>query len=176
MSYKIVALKSSDADLIKLFYEWQKCEEHFEYFSCRPIKEVATFTAYKESISKSIKAGNITYCLVAADESILGKIVLFDHNKRNKSVEFGYYFPEENRGKGFGLILIKLFIAEVFNHDVLDINKIYATTASNNFASIKILEKCDFHLDGIMRQHYWINEKKYDQHVYSLLKEEWHTN
>lgn len=39
--------------------------------------------------------------------------------------------------------------------------------------SICLLKKLGFQLDGRMREHYWINGQKYDQLVYSLLKNEW---
>jgi hypothetical protein len=54
-----------------------------------------------------------------------------------------------------------------------DFNKIYATTREFNKPSVAILEYCNFHLDGRNRVHYWIDDKKYDQLAFSLLREEW---
>lgn len=103
----------------------------------------------------------------------MGKITLFDFNHRNHSAEFGYYFPNNNRAQGLGSIMLDKFIETSFKDDELDLNKIYATTASNNIPSIKLLEKFDFKLDGRLRQHYWINEQRYNQLIYSILKSEW---
>jgi ribosomal-protein-alanine N-acetyltransferase len=103
----------------------------------------------------------------------LGKITLFDFNTRNHSAEFGYYLPNSNRAFGLGKIMLPKFIEAAFQNDDLNLNKIYATTASNNFPSIKLLEKYGFKLEGRLREHYWINENKYDQLVYSLFKCEW---
>lgn len=59
-----------------------------------------------------------------------------------------------------------------FINDVITI-KIYATTSSKNYPSMKLLETYGFKLEGRLREHYWINDNKYDQLVYSLLKKEW---
>lgn len=69
--------------------------------------------------------------------------------------------------------MLAKFIETVFKDDDLNLNKIYATTSSNNLASIKLLEKFGFKLDGRLREHYWINEYKYDQLIYSMLRNEW---
>lgn len=161
---------------IKILYDWNIAEKHFEQFTCRPIKLCSSFDEYKHKILKRISEGNERiYVLVDKEDSTipLGKITLFDFNPRNHSAEFGYYFPDINRAKGLGIILLYYFLKKVFCDKALNLNKLYATTSSNNIPSIKLLEKFNFSLDGRMREHYWIDENKYDQLVYSLLKNEW---
>lgn len=102
----------------------------------------------------------------------LGKITLFDHNPINHSTEFGYYLPDYNRSKGLGGILLNKFIEISFQNDELNLNKIYATTSSNNYPSISLLERYGFKLEGRLREHYWIDGKRYDQLIYSILKGE----
>ena len=168
--YELIPLKKEH---IKNLYDWYLNEENFEHFTCRPVKPKETYEKYCENLNNNIKNKNILiYTLIKSDSKPLGKITLFDYNIRNKSAEFGYYFPEESRGKGFGSILLKKFIKVVFSNEEYDLNKIYATTASNNIPSIKLLEKNGFSLDGTMREHYFIKGKKYNQLIYSLLKSE----
>jgi len=69
--------------------------------------------------------------------------------------------------------MLSKFIELSFKDDEINLNKIYATTSSNNYPSIKLLEKYNFKLGGRLREHYWIYDKKYDQLIYSILKEEW---
>ena len=52
------------------------------------------------------------------------------------------------------------------------LNKIYATTSSDNIQSMGLLEKAGFRLDGRLREHYWVNNKKFDQLHYSILQRE----
>ncbi len=173
MIYKLKQLKIENLELMKIFHDWKSNELEFEKYTCRPIGSKDTFDEYVKTMKDIVRKGIKTYYLQDSENNILGKITMFDLNPRNRSAEFGYYFPKENRGKGYGDKLVKLFIEEVFSHIDFDLNKIYATTASGNIGSIKLLEKNGFHLDGVMREHYWLNDGIEDQLCYSLLKREW---
>jgi RimJ/RimL family protein N-acetyltransferase len=81
--------------------------------------------------------------------------------------------PERYRGKGLGSIMLTMFLKAVFLDPVLNLNKVYATTSAGNHPSMRLLEKHGFHLDGRNREHYWIEEHRHDQMIYSLLRREW---
>lgn len=160
---------------IQTLYNWNTEEKHFEQYTCRPLNLSQSFEEYSYKTLNAISEGKQrVYVLVKKgyDDIPLAKVSLFDFNSRNHSAEFGYYLPTNSRAKGFGSIMLAQFIKKVFDDVELDLNKIYATTASNNIPSIKLLEKYHFKLDGRMREHYWINEERYDQLIYSLLKNE----
>lgn len=172
-NYQLVLLSGQH---IETLFKWNIEEKHFESYTCRPFNLCDSYEEYSGKLLKSISDGNkIVYILVKTGDfkTPLGKITLFDLNSRNHSAEFGYYLPENNRGKGYGSIMLSRFIESSFNDTGLNLNKLYATTSSNNYSSIKLLEKHGFTLDGKLREHYWINGNKYDQMVYSILKEEW---
>ncbi len=157
-------------------YNWSITEKHFEQYTCRPLKLQKSYDEYATKIMDSINSKNEkNYILVKKDDySVpLGKITLFDYNSRNYSAEIGYYLPEHNRNKGLGSIILGQFVNISFEDNTYNLNKLYATTASNNIPSIKLLVKHGFRLDGKLREHYWINESRYDQCVYSILKSEW---
>ena len=161
---------------IPTLYHWSMEEKHFDYYTCRPLKLSQSFEEYADKMGKVIgDSKQKIYVLVKLETPNipLGKVALFDWNPRNHSAEFGYYLPTQNRGIGIGSIMTAEFIKTCFQNDELNLNKIYATTSSNNVASIKLLEKFHFKLDGRLREHYWIGENKYDQLVYSMLKQDW---
>ena len=171
--YQLILLKEEH---IKILYSWHLEEKHFERYTCRPFDLCQSFDEYAGKILKAISEGKSTiYVLVKKENNNLplGKISLFDLNLRNHSAEFGYYLPNNNRSKGLGSIILAQFIENSFKDDKLNLNKIYATTSSNNISSTKILEKFGFKLEGRLREHYWISENKYDQLIYSMLKNEW---
>ena len=114
------------------------------------------------------------FLLFRADEPV-GKIGLFDYNPRNRSAEFGYYLPKSNRGAGNGSRMMKLFLKKAFADETLALHKLYATTSSGNAASNGLLQKFGFHLDGRLREHFFVGGEKYDQMIYSLLRTEWET-
>ncbi len=171
-NYKLVLLTEQHLPTI---FNWNIEETHFEYYTCRPLKLSKSYEEYTSKTLKSIsEEKQRIYILTKKDcNKPLGKITLFDLNIRNHSAEFGYYLPVSNRGKGLGSIMLYKFIQKSFSDDELTLNKLYATTSSNNFLSIKLLEQYGFKLDGRLREHYWINKNKYDQLIYSILRSEW---
>lgn len=173
--YKLILLTEQ---YIKTIFDWNIKEKHFEYYTCRPLKSYKSFEEYKVKMLNGInERKHIIYLLIKRKEPniALGKISLFDLNTRNHSAELGYYLPYSNRAHGLGSIMLSKFIEASFKDEKLNLNKIYATTSSNNYPSIKLLEKYHFKLDGRLREHYWISENKYDQLIYSILKQEWST-
>ncbi|MGH4137119.1 GNAT family N-acetyltransferase [Clostridium sp.] len=171
--YELIPLTE---DYLQELFRWRIEEKHFELYTCRPVNLPQSFDEYARKTIKSIsEEKQKTYILIkkGAENQPIGKITLFDFNPRNHSAEFGYYIPSCNRKKRFGIILLAQFIEKAFTDNKLNLNKIYATTSSNNIPSIKLLEKFDFKLDGRFREHYWVNEAKYDQLNYSMLKNEW---
>jgi RimJ/RimL family protein N-acetyltransferase len=157
-------------------YNWNIDEKNLEQYTCRPLKLANIYDEYYNKITVSINNENEkNYILVDIDNDKmpLGKIKLFDYNSRNHSAEFGYYLPEENRNKGLGSIMLELFLKISFTDTNDMLNKLYATLASYNIPSKKLLEKYGFQLDGKLREHYWTNGSKYDQYIYSMLKSEW---
>jgi RimJ/RimL family protein N-acetyltransferase len=171
--YQLILLNENH---IRTIFNWNVEEKNFEYYTCRPLKLSTSFLEYANKILLAISEGKqMIYVLVNRDNynKPLGKITLFDLNARNHSAEFGYYLPYNNRGHGLGSIMVFQFIRNTFNNNKLDLNKIYATTSSNNYSSMNLLEKYGFKLDGRLREHYWIGENRYDQLIYSILKQEW---
>lgn len=154
---------------------WHLNEKNYESYTCRPVTISHNSNDFIVKLVDSLNNNNRRgFILISKEDptTALGKINLFDYNSRNKSAEFGYYFPECNRNRGLGSIMLRLFLKEAFSDEELNINKLYATTASNNTASKRLLEKFSFKLDGRMREHYWIGEERYDQLIYSVLRSE----
>lgn len=74
--------------------------------------------------------------------------------------------------KGIGTRAKKL-ICE-FGFKELGLNKIYFITNEDNYASIRVNEKCGFKLEGRLRKEYLTKDGEFkDRLYYGLLKEEW---
>ena len=171
--YKLISLTE---DQLPELFSWNINEKHFELYTCRPANLPQSFDEYARKTLKSISEEKTKIYILTkrgAENQPLGKITLFDFNPRNHSAEFGYYIPNCNRKKRLGITMLAQFIEKVFTDNKLNLNKVYATTSSHNILSIKLLEKFEFKLDGRLREHYWVNEDKYDQLNYSMLKDEW---
>ena len=74
--------------------------------------------------------------------------------------------------KGIGTRAKKL-ICE-FGFKELGLNKIYFITNEDNYASIRVNEKCGFKLEGRLRKEYLTKDGEFKDRLYfGLLKEEW---
>ena len=102
------------------------------------------------------------------DDRPVGKLRYLHLNMLNRSAELGYVVDPEEQDKGYAKEGMRLLLRHLF--DELNLNKVYAQTASFNKASIKLLESLDFKLDGTLRQHHFYKGDLYDDLVYSLLK------
>ena len=87
-----------------------------------------------------------------------------------KSVEIGYWLGEPHWGKGIASSCIKLLVEHVFSN--MDVVRIYATVFEYNQASMRVLEKNNFTLEGISRKAIYKKDQYWDAHLYGLLKED----
>ena len=158
-----------------VLYEWKLNEQNWDLYTCRPVGMLLTEERFIKNLEKEIAQGTLQVYVIVAEQDIsqpLGRITLFDYNPRNRSAELGYYIPSELRSQGIGQNMMRLFLERVFEQDN-DLNKVYATTSSNNDPSIRLLEGNGFTLDGRLREHYWIRGRRYDQLHYSMLRSDW---
>jgi len=65
------------------------------------------------------------------------------------SWELGYWIGEPCWGKGIGTIALQLMTDYAFVNT--DAQRLFATVLSPNVASIRILEKCGYQLEGVLR-------------------------
>ena len=171
--YRLVA---ADKGSLTVIYGWIRVEPHRERYTCRPVSPLpGRRTWVRKTLQQSREGVQRTLVLIDDNEPAtpLGRGVAFDYNPRNRSIEFGYYLPEPNRGRGLGTHLARLLVDHLFADRGLSLNKVYATTAANNTPSVRILEALGFHLEGEQREHYWVDGTKQSQRIYSFLREEW---
>jgi [ribosomal protein S5]-alanine N-acetyltransferase len=102
------------------------------------------------------------------DNQAVGKLRYFNLNMLSRSVELGYITAPDERQKGYAKEALRLMIRYLFTG--MNLNKIYAQTASFNTASVALLKSLDFKLDGTLRQHHFYRGNLHDDYIFSLLK------
>lgn len=173
MSFELVEISPHDENTLAVLHRWYAAEPERDHFTCRPLAPVKGLEEYLQMTKEGLEQRRFRiFVLTGPDGISYGKITAFDYNSRNQSSEFGYYFPHVHRGKGYGRIAVEQFLNMMFDDDEWVLNKIYATTASGNVSSIKLLKYFRFHLDGRLREHYWIAGQVQDQLHFSLLRRE----
>lgn len=108
---------------------------------------------------------------ITADDEVIGSIGVFRcENIHYRTAEMGYYIGEKYWGKGYTTIAVKLICDYVFKNT--DIIRIFAEPFAGNTASCRVLEKCGFTCEGILRSNAFKNGKVLDMKMYSLIKDQ----
>lgn len=85
-----------------------------------------------------------------------------------RSVEIGYWLGEDFWGRGIMSEAVKAVTGYAFIN--WDITRIYAGVFEWNPASMRVLEKAGYKLDGILRKNVTKDGKIIDEHVYSFIR------
>ena len=103
------------------------------------------------------------------DNKAVGSISLtFGMDVYAKSAEIGYWLAEEYWGRGIASDAVREICRIAFEE--YDLVRVYGNVFSYNRGSCKVLEKCGFELDGILRKSIFKNGEFFDSYVYSLIK------
>lgn len=102
----------------------------------------------------------IAYCLtqkpvqnmaVVYKGEIAGSIgVMPKEDVYRKSIEIGYFLGEPFWGRGIATVAVELLLEYVKTQ--FDVIRVFAEVFSHNTASMKVLEKNGFHLEGIRKK------------------------
>jgi [ribosomal protein S5]-alanine N-acetyltransferase len=140
----------------RVFAMWSQVSR-LEERTCRPILNAKRVAPGSEVVTFSFVMDGI--------DELVGRFAYFDLNPRNHSVEFGYTVNPQFRQRGIGTKMLSIAITHLFSTTTL--NKLYCQTAAFNIASIKLLEKLNFHQDGVLREHHELDGRLWDDIIYS---------
>ncbi|MEF3693716.1 MAG: GNAT family protein [Candidatus Cloacimonadota bacterium] len=186
-AYELKQICREDTDLIKDIYYWQNSEIDKPRYCVDPVPK-GKMPCTEEGLASFLKHFDLHFCekdppithyilILKETGEALGMIMYSNYNPRNYNAEIGFYFPEEHRHKGYGKILMELFLRTVFHSDHQPcFHKLWAETGAFNTASLRLMEHFGFHRDGTIREHYWLDGGIYDQYIYTLLRKEYLEN
>jgi RimJ/RimL family protein N-acetyltransferase len=108
---------------------------------------------------------------ILCDEHLCGVIGLVPQADIYRiSAEIGYWLGEPFWGKGIATTAVKLMTQYGFEY--LKLKRIYTGVFEYNTASMRVLEKNGYHKDCIFRQALIKNGKVWDEHRFSIIKEQ----
>lgn len=142
-------------------FRWVK--DNFPYpYSIRDAEQWIT-------VSRNTNDG-LNYAIANQRELIGGIGVKFKEDVYRYSWELGYWLGEPFWGKGIATEAVKVFTKYLFSH--YNIRSITANVYEGNKASMKVLKKAGFKLDGVIRKAVFKEKIFWDLYVYSILREE----
>ena len=110
----------------------------------------------------------LAICLPDAPERMIGVAEVFDFDAQVSMVTVGYRLAEELWGKGYAALATRALCRYLF--DEVGMRRIQAFVMPENRASLRVLEKCGFMREGIIRQgNYWKGRGIVDLVSFSLL-------
>lgn len=104
---------------------------------------------------------------ISEDNEMVGVVGLV-HEQEHDRAEIGYWLGRQYWNRGIATASVEMMIGYAFT--VLGVNKIYASVFAANTASVKVLEKNRFVLEGCLKQHYIRMDTLHDIMCFGLLK------
>lgn len=107
------------------------------------------------------------------DAQLVGVIGHLDIDWVNRITTLGYWLAESQQGRGIMTASCRTIIEHAF--DVLDLNKIIITCATENTRSLAVPKRLGFTREGTLRDAAWLYDHYIDLEIYSCLRREWQT-
>ncbi|UCG25708.1 MAG: GNAT family N-acetyltransferase [Chloroflexota bacterium] len=133
-----VRLRPVQEDDLPIFFE-QQLDPAANHMAAFTAEDPADRDAFKAHWAKILAHEGITAQTILYDKMVAGHIESFE---RFGQMEVSYWLGKEYWGKGIATEALAAFLA------VVDTRPLYARAAKDNIASIKVLEKCGFAVDG----------------------------
>lgn len=157
--------KAERGDAKRIFESWGYHEPNFRYLSAPPQRSIQDAQGYLDKIMENPK--NPIFHIVEKAENIT--VGLIKAKLEGHRALVGYVINEPYWGRGIAATALEAMIGELRKNSM--VRRIWATCATNNPASIAVLEKCEFVREGILRN--WIvypaqGDNPHDNYSYSL--------
>lgn len=106
-----------------------------------------------------------------ATGAIVGTLSYVDHEPKHHRVEIGYALSPACWGKGYMPEAIAALLR--YSFEGLNLNRVEARVIPANQGSARVLLKCGFRLEGLLRENLFSRGAYHDVEVYAILAKEW---
>lgn len=101
-------------------------------------------------------------------KGIIGVISLSKIDRKHKHCELGYWLGKHYWSRGIMSKAVNMILDFAFQN--LKMHRVYASAFASNTASLRVLEKNDFLLEGILFEVFWRNQTWHNLFMYGILK------
>ncbi|TPR39828.1 N-acetyltransferase [Apilactobacillus micheneri] len=120
---------------------------------------------------KQYFAQNSLNLLIQYRNQLVGTISFNNINHNRKLADIGYWMGKEYSGHNIMHRCVLGMLSIGFEQ--YGLNKIMINAAVDNIASNHVAKNCDFHLDGVLREHELLLDGFHDENTWSMLKKEY---
>ena len=103
--------------------------------------------------------------------TVVGTLSYVDHEPRHRRVEIGYALAPDSWGKGYMPEAIAALLRYTF--ESLNLNRVEARVIPANQSSARVLLKCGFRLEGVLRENLFSRGAYHDVEIYATLARDW---
>jgi ribosomal-protein-alanine N-acetyltransferase len=168
-----IKLLPYDQSFLDAFIEWRNQPLSVRH---NPLK-----TMTKEEIASMLQTEGTDFTFlrkyesyrwfISIDRQVVGTVSLKNISHSMSYGEIGYGISESHQGKGITTAAVRLLIDKIFTESTL--RKLVAYVHEENQPSRRVVEKLGFQEEGLLREHYIINDNPVNEVLYGLLKREW---
>jgi diamine N-acetyltransferase len=104
------------------------------------------------------------------DGEYVGNVFLIHVNRLHRHAQAGITLKQAAWNRGYGKELMRALVR--FGFDELGLNKVYLQVFTTNEKGLKLWTRAGFAIEGVLRQHYFVNGAFHDMYSMSVLKGE----
>lgn len=152
-------------------------DDYFHYMSKSEMIEYLTIDTMPKDLDAALNDVRYWGSLFRNKRSFYWGIALKNNNKLIGTCGFNSISPIHLRGEisydlnpdfwGKGIMLRSMKSILKFSDNALGLIRIQATVVINNSSSIKLLERCNFMEEGVLRKYEIVNSEHRDYYMYS---------
>jgi ribosomal-protein-alanine N-acetyltransferase len=158
--------KINDIDFIFNLFSRPETNRYSEYSDIKTRKEA------EEMYEEYMKPGkrNQFRLLIENKTGIsVGSVGLYNYSVTHRRAEIGYDLLREYWGNGIMSEVVEAVVR--YGFDDLGLVRIEATVDSENFGSIRVLEKNMFKYEGTRRKRFYYRDAWHDEDMYAIINE-----
>jgi ribosomal-protein-alanine N-acetyltransferase len=109
--------------------------------------------------------------VMKATGNLIGTVGFYGIDRVNKRAIVGADLKKEYWGNGLMSEALQALIRFAFKE--MELNRVEASTDPQNLRSLRLIERCAFRKEGVLRKKSYYKGAFHDDVIYSLLREEW---
>lgn len=162
-------LKASDAADVFEYASDPEVTKHVRFVTHKTIKDTRAFLLLAEDARR--KGATMVWAIaLKSTGKMIGTCGFVALAPEHGRAELGYAINRNYWGQGFAAEAAAALATHGFL--ALNLNRIEAHVSPEHLPSQRVLEKCGFVPEGILRQHEMIKGRRHDSKIYSLLRDD----
>lgn len=160
----------AESDLESLFALYAHAD-FMRYAGTDPWLNLDEATNFLARNMKQAAEGSAIRMALLLDDRFVGTCSLLSIDRHHRRCEIGYGLAPSHWGMGLASEAVAAMLEQAFKG--LSIRRIEATVDPRNLASIRILERLGFRLEGTLRERLLTSQGPADSSIFALLDQEW---